>query len=272
MVSIFRKEKTSAQDSKPEKEPEVVVCERLITDIINAFKSIKEIPEPFSKGVHFWIRDKELETIIKTESFEKNLRTVFDNHEMEHFGGCEYAFTFGKLADDDNPIIINSGKIEVTPIRTEQKDEAAWYAEISILPETGSLEKTSYTLAIEDRKEFHIGRGRVCRKNGTYRINDIVIRDNDSDKTIQNNNNCVSSAHCDIVVKDGIYYLRAMKNGCRTEGGSATKIIRDQIPIELRDVHTLFPLKDGDIIELGKTVMLEFRIITNNNLPTDSKY
>lgn len=270
MISIFLKKKTSAQDSKPKKEPEVVVSEKLITDIINGLKSIKDVPEQYSKGVHFWIRDKEFEAIINTESFVTDLRTAFDNNEKEFLGGCEYKFTFGKLADEDNPIIINSGKIEVTPIRTEKKNEAAWYAEISILSDTGSLEKPSYTLAKEEGNVFHVGRGRISRKNGTYRINDIVIQDNDSDEHIQKNNDCVSSAHCDIVVKDGMYYLKATINGCRAEGGSATTIIRDQIPKEVRDVQTLFPLKDRDIIELGKTVMLEYREITKKDLPIDS--
>lgn len=262
-IDKFRKKKTEYQEIEPKAEHEVVVIENLTTDIINGFKLINDVSERFSKGVHFWIRDKELGAILKTDSFEKKLRLAFDNNEMDYLGGCEYKYTYGRLADEENPIIINSGKLEITPINIEKKDEAAWNAEISIISNTGSLEKPFYTLFKEEGKVFHVGRGQISRKNGTYRINDIVIRDNDSDETIQKNNNCVSSAHCDIVVKDGIYYLSATKNGCRTEGGSATKIIRDQISTEIRDVQTLSPLRDGDIIELGKTVMLKFRMITS---------
>ena len=52
-----------------------------------------------------------------------------------------------------------------------------------------------------------------------------------------------------------------MPSGCRTSNGSPTKIIRDQEPIELRDSASAYRLKDGDIIELGKSVLLIFKII-----------
>ena len=69
----------------------------------------------------------------------------------------------------------------------------------------------------------------------------------------------VSSAHADLVCKDGRFFLQVLPPGCAI-GGNSTRIIRDQKPIELDQPSLSYPLLDGDLIELGRAVLLEFRI------------
>lgn len=84
--------------------------------------------------------------------------------------------------------------------------------------------------------------------------NDIVIKD--SCKSI-------SRQHATIVAEDGEYYLDCRLGGCRSRGGSVTKIIRvggreDEL---ISIVHkSVPPLKEGDIIELAKTVYYRFTL------------
>lgn len=73
----------------------------------------------------------------------------------------------------------------------------------------------------------------------------------------------VSSAHADIVFKNGNYYLRAAVGGCRALGGSPTKIVRNENVIEMRNTTLLYLLENGDILELGKNVLLLFSLSDN---------
>ncbi len=82
-------------------------------------------------------------------------------------------------------------------------------------------------------------------------------------------NNHVSSTHADIVFKNNRYYIKAAIGGCRAIGGSPTKVVRDEKATELRDTTLLYPLEDGDIIELGKNVLLMFSLSGEDIMPNN---
>lgn len=133
-------------------------------------------------------------------------------------------------------------------------------ASVSILEGSGSMIKHSYNLDSDIKKIYHIGRGIASRKDGKYRINDIVINDKETAPELLQYNLHVSSAHADIVFKNNKYYLRAAVGGCRALGGSPTKIVRSENVTEVRNTTLLYPLEDGDILELGKNVLLVFSL------------
>ena len=129
--------------------------------------------------------------------------------------------------------------------------------------------KPSYILDSDKKKIYHIGRGTASRKGGKYRVNDIVIKDKEADSDLLQCNMHVSSTHADIVFKNNRYYIKAAIGGCRAIGGSPTKVVRDEKATELRDTTFLCPLEDGDIIELGKNVLLMFSLSGDEILPNN---
>lgn len=144
-----------------------------------------------------------------------------------------------------------------TPVELPYKRVVAY---ISVIGGTGSLASDSYTLDSDKKKTYYIGRGVTSRKGGKFRVNDIIIKDTESDETLSNRNAFVSSTHADIIFKNNQYYIKAAVGGCRASGGSPTKIFRDEKETELRDITVMYPLCDGDIIELGKSVALTFSL------------
>ena len=140
-----------------------------------------------------------------------------------------------------------------------QEQQEIVKARISVVKGYGSLKTKSIVLDSSKKNRYLIGRGEISHKDGFHRVNDIIIDDACEDERMQQLNNHVSSSHADIVVHNGRYHLKAMPSGCRASGGSATMIIRDRQKIELKDVNMMYQLKSGDIIELGKSVLLEFK-------------
>ena len=61
--------------------------------------------------------------------------------------------------------------------------------------------------------------------------------------------------------REGRYYLQVLPSGSIT-GNNSTRIIRDQRPIPVEQPGIDYPLLDGDLIELGGTVLLEFKSLS----------
>lgn len=98
-------------------------------------------------------------------------------------------------------------------------------------------------------KEWNIGR--YDSKN-LLKPNQIVISEDCMS---------VSRQHAAVIAENGKFYVRCNPGGCRARGGKLTKIIRaDGSEDELVSFsHTAVPyLKDGDIIQLSKTIFLRF--------------
>jgi len=134
-------------------------------------------------------------------------------------------------------------------------------AQLSVCKGKGSLECDPFIIDSSQKTRFRLGRGETSsRSDYSYRINDIIIRTDDPDADVQNLNNHVSSAHADIVCRDGRFFLQVLPSGS-SSGNNSTRIVRDQTPVSLDQVGVDYPLSNGDLIELGGSVLLEFRLV-----------
>lgn len=137
-------------------------------------------------------------------------------------------------------------------------------ASISIFGNKGSMLKEEYELSSEvlekeRRKYYNIGRGEYPGiEGGSYRQNHIVI----DDKNHLETNKYVSRAHARIGYSENVgFYLQVEMGGSRLSG-NRTRIFRGEDKIEVENIEVKEPLRDGDLIELGKAVVLKYNEIT----------
>lgn len=212
-------------------------------------------------GLRLRVADPVFKALLQDASFEDSLRLALANAQFESLatGKLEIA----EEAPGESDSLICDGKVGLSFIeKGEVKDVPVYSAAvISVLDGRGSLAEESYTLRPDSKKNvFRIGRGRFSTKDA-YRVNDIIIKDDEKDEALAELNSYVSSAHADIVCRDSRFYLKVTPHGCRAMGGCATKLIHEGEVSEIRDDRSLHMLKDGDLIELGKSVVLTFTSI-----------
>lgn len=207
--------------------------------------------------------------------FEDDLKRELTNAFLEKIGSKSLQIILKPKSETedcisliDNQVYYKWGKADTS---VDDKSKEIPYervvASVSIIEGTGSMMQPSYVLDSDRKKIFHIGRGVTSRKGGKYRVNDIVIKDKEADHDLLECNAHVSSTHADIVFKNNKFYIKAAIGGCRAIGGSPTKLVRDENATELRDTNLLYPLEDGDIIELGKNVLLVYSLKDDSSLP-----
>lgn len=211
--------------------------------------------KPYDPLLHAWADDK----------FVDSLRRALDNALLSAVGAENIILTPLHIDNSDlqsaKEIVPDTIYVTWRSNKKEMKTDVVCRAKISLVVDTGSLAQPVYYLSTDAKAKYTIGRGKVSRRDNHLRQNDIVINGNDPDPEINELNMRVSSAHADIIVRSGRFYLKAADGGCRSRGGSPTKLIRCEDVIELSDTSAMLPLQDGDIIELGKTVCLLFNII-----------
>ncbi len=206
--------------------------------------------------------------------FEDDLRRELTNAFLEKIGSKSLQIILKPKSETedcisliDNQVYYKWGKDDTS---VDDKPKEIPYervvGSVSIIEGTGSMMKPYYILDSDCKKIYHIGRGVTSKKGGKYRMNDIVIKDKEADQELLQCNAHVSSSHADIVFKNNRFYLKAAIGGCRATGGSPTKIVRDEKATELRDTAILYPLEDGDIIELGKNVLLIYALSDDESL------
>lgn len=147
--------------------------------------------------------------------------------------------------------------------QTVEEENHVKKACISVYGSNGSLLQEKYELSSEvlekeRRKYYHIGRGEhQDMEDGSYRQNHIVIDENNN----LEKNKYVSRAHARIGYSENIgFYLQVEYGGSRLSG-NRTRIFRDEEKIEVENVDMKEPLHDGDLIELGKAVLLQYKEI-----------
>lgn len=229
------------------------------------------------------VRDEDEDDMIKFDwtgkRFEDDLRRELTNAFLDNIGRKSLKVVLRSKSEAETGICLIENQVYYkwekpeTSSTTKPKDMPyeRVLATLSLIEGTGSLVKSSYILDPDKKKVYHIGRGITSRKAGKYRVNDIVVKDNERDEELQQFNAHVSSAHADILFRNNKYYLKASVGGCRTTGGSPTKIVRDEKEIELRDPSLIYPLQSGDMIELGKKVLLIFSLSTEDDFD-ESEY
>lgn len=203
------------------------------------------------------------------ERFEADLRRALADAFLDRIGSKSLKIELRPKPDSPDCISLIDNRIYYTWRKPEgaadpkKKDDVPYQrasAYISVVKGTGSLAQAVYELDTDKQTSWHIGRGVTARKGGKYRINDIVVKDTESNPDLMECNGHVSSAHADIIYKNNRFYLRAAIGGCRACGGSPTKLVRDEQAVELRDTSIVYPLADGDMLELGKKVLLLFSL------------
>jgi len=136
-------------------------------------------------------------------------------------------------------------------------------ASIVVSGSKGSMQQERYelsseTLNKEHRKFYNIGRGVAPQmEDGSYRQNHIVIDDENNFDV----NRFVSRAHARIGYSENIgFYLQVERGGSRLSG-NRTRVFRDEETIEVENLDLKVPLRSGDLIELGKAVVLKYEEI-----------
>lgn len=131
-------------------------------------------------------------------------------------------------------------------VESERKASIAWLACIG---GQENIKNKVIKLEPETKQTWNIGRS---EHPTVIDYNDIIINDDCKD---------ISRQQAAIVIDDGDYYVKCKEGGCRNRGGRVTKIIRSngqQEELMTLSHRALSFLKDGDVIQLSKSVYLRF--------------
>lgn len=203
-----------------------------------------------------------------TEAYKHHLLSSLINE--CGYGFDEVCFSLGKPAEDLRATVIGNSQHEYLQIQernivaTETKCSTAI---ISIHGNAGSLLQDQYILSFEDMKAknitaYNIGAGQFPQIPSGYRENHIAIDDNPNSPMIERNK-YISRMHAHIGFSEKFgFYLQVEKDGTRLLG-KRTRIFRGEEQIECENPQAKVPLQSGDLIELGKHVVLKFMEINN---------
>lgn len=131
-------------------------------------------------------------------------------------------------------------------VESERKASVAW---LVCIGGQENIKNKVIKLEPETKQTWNIGRSE--HPTVIYH-NDIIINDDCKD---------ISRQQAAIVIDDGNYYVKCKEGGCRNRGGRVTKIIRSngqQEELMTLSHRALSYLKDGDVIQLSKSVYLRF--------------
>ena len=238
--------------------------EKLADMIVVALKPSCGISQDTAINMTFYVADP-LIVLAMDEDFEDALRAKLENHSLSAFANGELKIVKGTTPQVGTIQVFEGFQISIdrNNASSGQHSQAPLgeaVAVVAIVGNMGSMQDGQYELDSSQKTLFHIGRGAVVKRSGIYRVNDVIIKDDETDSKLAAINKCVSSMQADILWKNGAFYLRAMPSGCRPEGGSATKIIRDSKALELRNSRIDVLLRDKDMIELGGELLLSFHL------------
>ncbi|UFH51815.1 FHA domain-containing protein [Spirosoma sp. KNUC1025] len=156
------------------------------------------------------------------------------------------------------------GNLSLTVVDKSKPDGSPLLARVVTL--VGQTEQAEYVLDPGRQTMFYIGRGHTTQTtSGRVRTNDIVILNTDDagfDPQKGAGNEAVSRAHAtiryDMTQKR---YVLLVDPGGLPASGNKTKLMHPDDHIERADIAGLvYPLQDGDQIELGGEVMLLFKL------------
>ena len=248
-----------------------------VTPVDSSFELRKELLGKIVKNDFFrpfWDSDKISDTFVlwitsdkpayQIEAGKKDFRNAlhkeFDNAELKAVGTASWLIETKPLPESAKFIEIEVGVyLEIrsasVALSAPQKDIPT-KATIHIVAGSGNLEQQEYLLDANNRQAYQIGRGKNDRPG---RKNDIVIRDNEDDLLYKNNRH-VSSAHAELIfVENRGFCLKSLNKNNRTIVYRAGMRVAD-----IKDLHSKYgPLQNGDRIELGKKVSLQFECLND---------
>ncbi|GAB6120560.1 FHA domain-containing protein [Dysgonomonas termitidis] len=137
-------------------------------------------------------------------------------------------------------------------------------ARVSIWHGRGSLVQNSYQLDSTKQKTYNIGRGEFNEE--TFHENHIVINDRESNPDKNELNTYVSRMHAKIVFVEGKgFCLQVLPGGSKLASNGRTRIIHgEDSSVEAQNLNVRYQLFNGDIIELGRKVLLKFETADDN--------
>lgn len=197
------------------------------------------------------------------EKFQRELnRQLADNYiTLPRDWQFEYVFFADELPESTH----REGNLSLIVIDKSKPDGALLLARIVTL--VGQTEQAEYVLNPAEKATFAIGRGHTTQTtSGRVRTNDIVILNDDApgfDPKKGEGNAAVSRAHAtlryDVAQKR---YVLLVDAGGLPASGNKTKIMHPDNSVERADIAGMvYPLQDGDQIELGGEVMLMFSLL-----------
>ena len=178
-------------------------------------------------------------------------------------GNWRFDYTF--FTDELPGSTYREGNLNLVVVDKSKPDGAPLLAKIVTL--IGQTEQAEYVLDPTQKTTFYIGRGHTTQTtSGRVRTNDIVILNDDDpgfDSLNGSGNGAVSRAHAtiryDMTRKR---YALLVDPGGLPASGNKTKIMHPDDHIERADIANLvYPLQNGDQIELGGEVMLVFALL-----------
>lgn len=204
------------------------------------------------RGLKLWMTEEcfdELFDIAYTpENMVERIKGELENKGHEVLADLPMDIETGRPATDQ-VILIKDDKIFYEKILQT-------HATVCQLPGKGTMHQSTYSLPFKEGAVYNIGRGIIPDMTGTYRENFIAVKEKEDEKDakMREINQYVSSAHADIKVLNGRFCLHATLRGCK----AGTKILRDGREINLTSTDLYEPLKDQDIIILGKMFMMRY--------------
>ena len=225
-------------------------------EFFRPFWDSKEITDTFV----LWVTaDKPAYQIeVGKKDFPGALHKEFDNAELSAVGAASWLIETKAPAEGAKFVEIEPGlylEIRNPAARLKSSEKIPTKAKISIAGGSGVLVRDEYLLDADNRQAYQIGRG---EKDKAGRKNHIALCDNA--ENLMHNNKYVSGAHARILfVANKGFCLKSLNAGNRTI------VYRDDSrAADLRDLHSVFgPLQTGDLIELGKKVLLKFEVVDN---------
>lgn len=259
--ALFRKRTDVANSDNA-----VETKKKIIETLIARFKQLRFDSNSIRiLKVSVWVADPVYISLLKNDNFIVQLHTEIENNFIVSLKDAEIAVRMGKPAAKVQASCILEDAVWFSFTIQEDEDVTSKkMARISVAGNRGSLKKKTYELDVEKRTLYHIGRGEIEQNPARpYRENHIVVDDTEKNKTLLELNRHVSGSHADIIYNNGTFYLKATPYGCRPVG-SKTAVIRENPEgteeFEIRDSDSRFRLRDGDLIELGESVVLHFAI------------
>ena len=258
------KEKTESANPEPPKEKPKTLDDKesLIRNVVSTLSKGTEFRNDMNgKKLVLWLDCDQLTfSAYDTDPYRQQMLSTLFNEKGFEFE--QVAFSIGKPAPELRATKIGDNDLEYLQIEIDVPPPPFCKAEISIFGEAGSLVEDKYILSPEDMKEkritcYNIGAGKFPKLPTGYRENHIAIDDDPTSKMVAKNK-FVSRMHAHIGFSERFgFFLQVEMDGTRLMG-KRTRIFRGEEKIECENPEAKIPLQDGDLIELGKAVVLRY--------------
>ena len=246
---------------------EIESKENLLRSLINTLSNLIEYKDSTNgKKLVLWLDCGQVKYAnYDTTSYKNQVLSALVNE--RGYGFTDVIFHVGRPDENLRADMIGDNELEYIQIVDIEETQVVknCKAIITIFGDAGSMLKEQYVLSPDDMKKrmitaYNIGAGQFPKVPTGYRENHIAIDDN-PDSSMLEKNKYVSRMHAHIGFSDKFgFYLQVELDGTRLMG-KRTRIFRGEEKIECDNPQAKVALQSGDLIELGKAVVLRFMLI-----------